>query len=135
MAAIAPITVNDGQATPVAHTFNPVSTNPPTYRENGNSAVPIVGEAEVLVSLKQGSGAVKKAVVTLRVPVLETQAGSSYAGYTAPPKVAYYMQASLELFLPVRSTGAQRKDLRVLAANLLSNAQVIALVDQLEQPY
>lgn len=135
MAAIAPITINDGKATPVAHVFNPIQSSPPTYHENGNAAVPIVGENEILISLKKGNGTIQKAVVTLRVPVLEVQSGSSYAGYEAPPKVAYYMQANIEFFLPNRSTPAQRKDLRVLAANLLANAQVVSLVDSLETPY
>jgi hypothetical protein len=135
MPAIAAIVINDGQATPVAHTFNPTQTVPPTYRENGDSAVPTIGEPEIILTLKKGSGAVQKAVATLRVPVLETTTGSSYSGYEAPPKVAYYMQANIELFLPNRSTGAQRKDLRVLASNLLQNAQLTSLVEKLEQPY
>lgn len=136
MAAIAPIVVNDGQATPVAHTFNPITTNPPIYRENGNDATPVVGENEVALSLKgNGSGPVRKAVVTLRVPVLETPSGASSEGYSAPPKVAYFLQANLELLLPIRSTAAQRKDLRTMCANLLRDAQVIALVEKLENPY
>lgn len=135
MSAIAPITINDGKATPVAHTFNPIATVPPTYHENGDADVPVIGENEILISLKKGNGTIQKAVLTLRVPVLEVQSGSSYAGYEAPPKVAYYLQANVEFFLPNRSTPAQRKDLRVLTANLLANAQVIAAVEALEVPY
>lgn len=135
MAAIAPIVINDGKATPQSHTFNPTMTSPPTFRENGNASTPIIGENEVIINLKRGSGSVQKAVVTLRVPVLETQSGSSSGGYTAPPKVAYYMQANIEFFLHDRTTPDQRKDLRVLAANLLANSQVVAVVDKLEYPY
>lgn len=136
MAAIAPITINDGKATPVAHIFNPIQTVPPTYHENGLATTPVIGENEITLVLKRGNGAINKAVVTLRVPVLEIQpAGSSVGGYEAPPKVAYYLQANIEMFLPNRSSGAQRKDLRVLAANLLANAQVVALVESLENPY
>jgi hypothetical protein len=135
MAAIAPITINDGKATPLSHVFNPIQTVPPTYHENGNSTVPVIGENEITLALKRGNGSIQKAVVTLRVPVLEVQSGSSYAGYEAPPKVAYYLQANIELFLPSRSTPAQRKDLRVLSANLLANAQVISLIEALENPY
>jgi hypothetical protein len=135
MAAIAPITINDGKATPVAHVFNPIMTVPPTFRENGNTAIPVVGENEIVLSLKKGNGTIQKAVVTFRVPVLEVQSGSSYSGYEAPPKVAYYMQANVEFFLPNRSTSAQRKDLRVFTANLLANAQVIAMIEALETSY
>jgi hypothetical protein len=135
MAAIAPITILDGKATPVSHVFNPVQTNPPVYHENGTSTIPLIGENEITLALKKSNGAISKAVVTLRVPVLEVQSGSSYAGYEAPPKVAYYLQANVEFFLPSRSTPAQRKDLRVLTSNLCMNAQVLAMVDALEQSY
>ena len=135
MAAIAPITINDGKATPVAHVFNPIQTVPPTYHENDNTAVPSIGESEIIITLKKGNGTIQKAVVTLRVPYLEVQSGSTPSGYDAPPKVAYYLQANTEYFLHSRSTPAQRKDLRVMNANLQANAQVIAVIEKLESSY
>lgn len=137
MSAIAPIIINDGQATPVAHTFNPTEAVPPTYRENGNSAVPAIGQAEIMASLRmaQGGNGINKAVITLKVPVLETISGSTVGGMTPAPEVAYYMTFKGEVLLPNRSTGAQRKDLRVLMKNLLDNAQIISLIDTLERPY
>lgn len=137
MAAIAPISIADGQATPVTHVFNPITTNPPVYRENGESSVPVIGEKEIQLSLKRanGSGSVNKARVTLRVPVLETTSGSTSGGYAPAPKVAYFMQADLVLLLPDRTTSAQRKDIRTLVQNLLADAQVVSLVESLENPY
>lgn len=136
MSAIASITIDDGQATPVSHTFNPIMSSPATYRENGNASVPLVGQSDIQLSLVDGkNGPVNRAKLTLRIPVLETTTGSSYAGYEAPPKIAYYMQANLTVLLPNRSTGSQRKDLRVLLKNLLSDAQVVSLIDNLEKPY
>lgn len=139
MAAIAPISVNDGQATPVAHVYNPIQTGDvASYKRNGDTAVPVVGYENVQLSLKEANGsseAVNRAKITLRIPVLETPAGGAQSGYVAPPKVAYFMMGTLEMILPNRSTAAQRKDLRVLCANLLANAQVIALIEQLERPY
>lgn len=139
MSAIASIAIVDGQSTPVTHTYNPIqSIDPATYCRNGDTAVPVVGQERILLSLKMGaqaSEAISRAKVTLRIPVLETPSGGSSSGYVAPPKVAYYMQATIDLFLPNRSTAAQRKDLRVLMANLLNNAQVVSLVDTMERPY
>lgn len=138
MAAIAPIAVNDGQATPVSHVYNPVQTGDATYKRNGDTAVPVVGFESVIMTLKDANGsseAVNRAKITLRIPVLETPAGGTGTGYVAPPRVAYFMQANIEFMLPNRSTAAQRKDLRVLSANLLANAQVIALIEALERPY
>lgn len=138
MPAIAAITINDGQATPVAHTFNPIETDLPKYRENGNSAVPVAGQSEILMSLREAQNnvdGINKAVISLKLPVLETVSGSTIGGYTPGPKVAYYMTAKLECLLPNRSTAAQRKDLRVMLANLLANAQLISMVESLEKPY
>lgn len=139
MAAIAPIAIVDGQSTPVTHTFNPVqSMMPATFNRNGLVGVPIIGEEQVKLSLRGvsvDSAGVKRAMVTLRVPVLEVPEGGSSSGYTAPPKIAFALGANIEFILPNRSTTAQRKDVRVLAANLLLNAQVIALIEALEGPY
>lgn len=137
MAAIAPITVNDGQATPVAHTFNPIETNPPRYRENGNASVPTIGQSEVGIGSRVSPNAsgVDKVTVHTRVPVLETVTGSTIGGMTPAPAIAYYLIAKTEFLLPKRATGAQKKDLRVMHANLLANAQVAAAVDSGEKPY
>lgn len=137
MAAIAPITVADGKATPENHTFNPIETVPPLFRENGDTTIPADGQNAVVMAMRpaQGISGVHKTSLTLRVPVLETVSGSTIGGYTPSPAVAYFMQAKVEFLLPARTTGAQRKDLRVLMQNLLANAQVVALVDTLEKPY
>lgn len=139
MAAIAPIAIVDGQGTPVTHTYNPIQTGDvASYKRNGDTAVPVVGFENVLLSLKEANGsseAVNRAKISLRIPVLETPSGGAPSGYVAPPKVAYFMMATLEMILPNRSTAAQRKDLRVLCSNLLLNAQVVALIEQLERPY
>ncbi len=137
MPAIAAITINDGQATPVAHTFNPVESGLPMYQENGNTTIPAIGYPEIATSLRKATAdnGVNKAMITLKVPVLETVSGSTVGGYAPGPKVAYFLQFKGEVLLPARSTGSQRKDLRVMFANLLTNAQVVALVDSLEKAY
>lgn len=137
MSAIASISIDDGQVTPVTHQYNPVQTDPPLYRENGDGTIPVFGQPTLMLSLKESNGgnAVNRAKVTIRVPVLETTSGSTYSGYEAPPKVAYFMLVNAEFLLPSRSTGDQRKDLRVLLTNLLANSQVVSLIDDLEKPY
>lgn len=137
MAAIAAITIADGQATPVNHTFNPVSTEPANFRENGSASVPVVGQPSIVVdtSLNPSQTGVSKAKVTLVIPVLETASGSTVGGFTPAPAVAYYLTAKLEMLLPSRSTSAQRKDLRVMLKNLLLDNQVVQAVDNLEKPF
>lgn len=138
MAAIAPISVNDGQATPVSHVFNPVGMEPATYKRNSDTSVPVIGQEELVLDLKQtnkASEGVAKARVSLAIPVLESPSGGTGSGYVAPPKVAFILRSVTEYFLPNRSTGAQRKDLRVLTGNLQANSQVVSMVDTLEKPY
>lgn len=139
MAAIAPIAIQDGQGTPVTHTYNPVQTaDPATYLRNGDTSVPVVGFEQIMLSLKNGantSEAITRAKVTLRIPVLETPSGGAPSGYVAPPKVAYYLQANIDFLLPNRSTAAQRKDLRVLLADLLGETQIATMVEAMERPY
>lgn len=137
MATIVPIAIQDGQGTPVTHTYNPVKTGDVAmYTRNGDTAVPVVGFESVALSLKDPSGqdSVGRAKVTLRIPVLETPDGGTPSGYVAPPKVAYYLTVNMEFLLPARSTADQRKDLRVLAADLLGDAQVVSLIESFERP-
>lgn len=139
MAAIAPIAILDGQGTPATHTYNPVQTGDVAiYKRNGDTSVPAIGFESLKLSLKDagsGSDAVNRSKVTLNIPVLETPSGGTPSGYVARPRVAFYGQVNIEFITPVRSTAVFRKDLRVLAANSLLNAQVIALIEQLERPY
>lgn len=134
MALIAPIVINDGAATPVAHTFNPVSVNPAQYRE-ALANVPTVGQGMIGIKIGASNGAVQRVTLTLALPALEVPAGGTTAGYVAAPKAAYTNTVKAEFILPIRGTAAQRKDLRVLLLNLLANAQVIDAVDNMNVPY
>lgn len=137
MAAIASISIND--SVPGAHVFNPIqSVDPATYSRNGVAGMPVVGEEQIFLSLKNGartSEAVNRVKVTLRIPVLETPAGGTPSGYVASPRVAYHLMVNAEFILPNRSTALQREDLRVMLSNLLLNSQVVSLIDDLEKPY
>lgn len=136
MSAISAIVINDGQTTPVAHTFNPVQSNPNAlYREN-QAGLALIGQPWITCVVKPDSGnGLNKVVITLDLPALETVTGQNASGYTAAPKVAYENKFVGTFFLPSRGTSAQRKDLRVLLANLLANSQVVAVLENLEVPY
>lgn len=135
MSAIASITINDGAATPVAHTFNPITSVPPVYREN-QASLPVVGQGvlRILSTADAGSG-LSKVRLVLELPALETATAQNSAGYTAAPKVAYTHKVDATIFLPSRGTAQQRKDLRTLFMNALSNAQIVDAVDNLAAPY
>jgi hypothetical protein len=134
MSAIAPITVNDGQATPAAHTFNPVTSAPPVYRE-AQAGLPINGQGLLNIIVSPAQKGLQKVRIVLSAPALETATAANAQGYTAAPKVAYTNKVDATFILPERGTSAQRKDLRKLFLNLLDNAQVVDTIDNLQQPY
>ncbi len=137
MSVIASITVDDAETTPVSHTFNPHQTKPALYVEDGNPAVPIVGQPTILVDVKraQNGSSVNRVKFTFRVPVLETTSGSTIAGYEAPPKVAHTLTFTGELIAHDRSTEQQRANVVEMVSNLLSNAQAVDALAGLETPY
>lgn len=137
MSAIAAIVINDGQATPVAHTFNPVQSTPDQLYREALSALPLIGQGRVSIAEKfnQSADGISKVRTKLELPALETITAQNSQGYTAAPRVAFTHTVVTDYFLPNRGTAAQRKDLRVLNINLQGNAQVVDLVDNLAVPY
>lgn len=136
MPAIGQITIYDGQATPVAHVFNPIQTSPAVFKEN-SAGLPQIGEPEIIATSKlaRGADAVNRVKLTLRLPYLEETSGATSGGYVAPPKLAFHDQVTVEFLMPVRSDSSQRKDLRVMLIDLLGEAQVVNMVDDLATLY
>lgn len=137
------VVINDGASTPVAHTFTPIGkdekgvlwfeqttpapSSPLGAKRIGYKQVRAVGNSGLL----NGSG---KLVATLAVPTLESL-GTNDAGLTPPPTLAYQEKARLEFDLPERGAKQERKDTRVLLANFLAHAMMIAAVDDLQPTY
>lgn len=136
MSAIANIAIADGQATPVTHTFYPITSGQDSkFREN-QASLPLIGQGMIDQVLKLDTRrGLNRVRIVLELPALETATAANSAGYTAAPKVAYSNRATVELVLPSRGTAAQRKDLRVLLSNLLLNATVIDTIENLNMPY
>lgn len=136
MAQIANIVVADGASTPVNHTFAPVSSAPVAVYRESQATLPIVGQGRVELSNRSGANAsLQRVKISLALPALETISGENAAGYTAAPKVAYTNVAVIDMMLPARGTVQQRKDLRLMLSNLLKDAQVVDLIDNLNVPY
>lgn len=137
MSAIANIVINDGAATPVAHTFYPQQSDPDAlYREN-LSGIALIGNGVIKASVKPSktTEGMNRVQLSLQLPALETATAQNSEGYTAAPKVAYVTTVNVDFILPNRSTAQQRKDCRVLLSNLLANSQVIDAIENLTRPY
>lgn len=141
MPAVANITINDGQATPVSHVFEPVRTGPDYAHFEDKSTTQYIGFWKLQLALKRPQGQSKsasrnlEATVRIETPILETL-GTADSGFTPAPTVAYRPMAEIRFVLPERSSLQQRKDVRVLLTNALMGTSVVAdLVDNLRVPY
>lgn len=133
MTAIAAITVSDGTSN---HVFTPIQAAPPIYRNVADANVPDVGQEELQVSVIRAKGnGTHRVRVTTRSPILETTSGAAATGYIAAPAVAFTVMAVTDIFVPNRSSAAQRLITRNLHRNVLNDAQVIDAIEKLAQPY
>lgn len=136
MASNANIVIQDGETTPVTRTFGPdaIEVGKASYKDR-SGGVP-AGYGTISVSKPtapqdQVNGSYK-VVVQLMLPKMETVSGSTTSGFEPAPRVAYNCVARMEFWLPARSTTQDRKNLRVLLQDLLGDAIVIDVIDDLE---
>lgn len=127
MASIANIAVFDGAATPVSHTFVPVSVSregvgkvKAEWRETG-LAVPTIAQPRLTVTLERLKSGVYRVTRLLEVPVMESVAGQNAAGYTAAPKVAHVLTDQNIGLFHERSDAAGRRLVRQMGVNLDGN--------------
>lgn len=136
MSAIANIAIQDGQSSPVTHTYKPIESGINAFLRENVTNVPLVAQGNVrLVTKVSQANPVKRKTLILELPVQEVVTGSNAAGYSAAPKIAHVVRMKVELTCHERATSAERKDVRTLIKNALLDAQVISFFDDLETPY
>lgn len=140
MPAIVNMTINDGKATPVAHTFAPVNIDAAGVAKwadrSGGIALgfPVITESLRMPSNNGGSRNYKLAVKVV-VPVLELTSPSTATGIQPAPTKAYDLTGNIEVILPERCALAERKDLHAFLKNVLSSDAVIAAIERFESTY
>lgn len=129
MPALAALTINDGQTTPVAHTFSPVTTDGSKASWADRSPAVPAGYRTISqeVSEPTGNRSVYRITMGFYTPVLATVDGTD--------TVVRYNSANLVLNMHPNSTLQERKDLLAYIANFLANASVKTSVEQLEPWY
>lgn len=127
MTAFADITINDGKATPVAHTFKvKLNDNMVSLWEDRVNGVPL-GYALVRLTTKD-TASVRKINVAITVPTLEAVSGANPAGFTPAPRVAYTHRFNGEFIMPQRGSTAERVDLLAYAKNFLALSLSTAVI-------
>lgn len=129
MPAIAAVAINDGQATPVAHTFSPVNIDSMGIAKWADRSGGIALGFPTLTFMQKSpspKGARNyKTSIKVVLPVLEATSPSTSTGIQPAPTKAYDLIANIEFVLPERSTLAQRNDLLAYVKNFLANATVV----------
>lgn len=126
MAAIANITVFDGAATPVSHTFTPISvsrkgdTVEAMWREL-QATLPDYAQNRIEARITVLKSGTKKVEVKVVVPVMEAILNQNAAGYTAAPKVAFEDTEMWTSYCSPRSTINSRRLARMLLINMGNN--------------
>nr|UOL49015.1 MAG: hypothetical protein 2 [Leviviridae sp.] len=129
MPAIAAIALADGKATPVTHTFAPVTTNG-SAAELANRAASIPqGFEELDVEVRQPSSPTGsyRVEIDMVFPVVATVNGVDTVVRTSKMTLVYNASQL--------TTAAERKDHRVLMQNCLANSLVTQVIENLEPLY
>jgi hypothetical protein len=133
MPLAASIEIDDGQATPVAHTFVPQGPDQRrVWSFEDQSGGVAIGNSELTLRLEDSvqsqSGPLQRVHVGCRIPVLEVATGSSVGGYEPPPKLAYFCDFKGTFIVPMRATADVKADIRAYVANLMDTAVVNSMV-------
>lgn len=139
MTQFANITLNDGQATPVAHIFTARRMDGAVAKWQDISGGQAVGFPTLRASLREPLKGSKipayKVVIDIAVPTLEVVNASTYNGITPAPTKAYDHIAQISLTLPERGTLAERKNLRSYIANALAQVDLRSMIEDLNMVY
>jgi hypothetical protein len=142
MPAAATIALADAAGTPVTHNFIPAGKDAKgTYWFIDRLQSNAIGYWKVSVEFKEPAQALagvssKDRTYRIRLglhePVMETISNSTVSGIAPAPTVAYVPRSFTEFILPERTVLLDRQNLRKMTANLLANAQVVTVVESLE---
>jgi hypothetical protein len=141
MAAIANIVVNDGLATPVAHTFAPAKTQSDMAVLEDRVSGVYIGFNKLTFQLTRPNGPSKAATrnvklsIKIETPKMEVVSNATLAGIAPAPTVSYRPVAELNVTFPERCSLQDRKDLKAFVQNLLANAFVTDAFEKYELPY
>lgn len=138
MSAFAPIIINDGAATPVARTFNPVKIDQVGVAHFADRSGGIaVGFPVLSLSVRSPSKDSRnyKTFAKVVLPTLEITSPSTGSGIQPAPTKAYDLFATIEFVAPERSTLLERQNLLALVKNYLANINVKNAVETYEAIY
>jgi hypothetical protein len=129
---ISTIVVNDAAATPVAHTFTKIKVNGDSALFLEQSAATALGFWPLGISIRAPlagqTAKIYRKTIDLAMPVTTTETING----VSRPKLEYTLRAKVEFTDPAESTEQNRKDIRTLTKNILSDSNVVVALDKLQ---
>lgn len=141
MTAIANIVINDGAATPVAHTFAPAKAVADYAQLEDRAAGIYIGYNKLTIGLTRPTGPAQQATrnlklsVKIETPKMEVVSNGTVSGIAPAPTVSYRPVVELLATFPERCSLQDRKDLQAFIKNVLSNAFITNAFENYELPY
>lgn len=141
MAAATNLTINDGLATPVAHTFEVAKLQPESALFEDRVSGIYIGYNKLVLNVSRPTGDSKSATrnlkigVRIEIPKMETVSNNTYSGVAPAPTVAYRPVFEGTFTCPERCSLQDRKDLLAFVKNVLSQAVIDNLLQKYELPY
>lgn len=138
MGAIAPITLNDAAATPVAHVFSPVTIDSSGVAKFADRSGGVaLGYPTITVSTRQPTKTNRnyRVIAKINVPTLEVTSPNTGTGIQPGPTLAYQELMVLEMVIPERTSLQNRKDFLAYAKGLISHSVLQAAVWDFETIY
>jgi hypothetical protein len=138
MTQIANIVINDGEATPVAHTFAPDGNSGLEANFADRASGISIGFPKLKFAIAKADGKnqpLNKVRIRLTVPKLEVISGSAATGFTPAARLAYLGTFDGNFIFHERATAQDRKNIRVLLVNLLGHAATVDTIDNLSPQY
>lgn len=124
-----PLSINNGAATPVAKSFAPEQVAPGLSTFTERSATSSSGFIRLGVGLStaKANRPTNRVDIALDLPILQSVNGVNSTAYTGRFKGTFV--------LPDQMTAAERADLAAFVANALDNAQIRAVIKDLDPLY
>jgi hypothetical protein len=145
VASATDIVLADAAGTPVNHTFKPNGYDKDkVFWFIDRSQTNAIGYWKISVEFKEPPPATpgmssKDRTYRIRIglhePVLETLSNSTVSGIQPAPTVAYIPRSFSEFILAERTVLLDRQHLRKMSYNLLANAQIIDVIENLSVFY
>jgi hypothetical protein len=122
--------------TPVDRTFVATQSAPDLtiWKDYTTNRGYSLGAGVASVSVRENGGGVHRVAVKLVLPTLETVSGDTDLGFEPAPIKAFECLGSLDLVFPARASLQNRKDLKAMMIDLISDAVVTAAVENFVHP-